>query len=394
MPAGGARAGVRTSIRSHADPARRSSTSPLDGLQPGERADELALAVAVDAGEADDLAARTCSATSSKLGEPEKPRSSSATGAAADDLVTRGEDSLQLAADDQRDDLLLLDVVGRGSVPRVLPSRRTVRRSAIALHLREPVRDVDDPPCRRPPARARARTAARPRARAAAAVGSSRISTRGSQRERLRQLDEVALGHRQVADAPQRIDLRLHRRQLLARPRGRRAAAAGAGRAASRTRGSPPRSGPAAAPGAGRRPPARPARRVPATGSSSRKPAISTLPSSGACEPAAIAISVDLPAPFSPSSACTSPGVSSKLTRLRATTPGKRFVHVASLQAHGRRRAHHLNAFSCSSTGSALEDQKKSGGSLGSHLGAWSPPASESSLSGMSSSVGSSLGIP
>src|SRR5438067_1805072 len=37
-------------------------------------------------------------------------------------------------------------------------------------------------------------------------------------------------------------------------------------------------------------------------------------------------ISVDLPAPFSPSSACTSPGRSSKSTRSSATTPGNRFV--------------------------------------------------------------------
>src|SRR4051794_23878846 len=37
-------------------------------------------------------------------------------------------------------------------------------------------------------------------------------------------------------------------------------------------------------------------------------------------------ISVDLPAPFSPSSACTSPRFSSKWTWSLATTPGKRFV--------------------------------------------------------------------
>src|SRR5437763_5532338 len=36
--------------------------------------------------------------------------------------------------------------------------------------------------------------------------------------------------------------------------------------------------------------------------------------------------SVDLPAPFSPSSACTSPGRRSKSTRSSATTPGNRFV--------------------------------------------------------------------
>src|SRR5688500_9176311 len=37
-------------------------------------------------------------------------------------------------------------------------------------------------------------------------------------------------------------------------------------------------------------------------------------------------ISVDLPAPFSPRSACTSPARRSKSTPSLATTPGKRFV--------------------------------------------------------------------
>src|SRR5881392_3643190 len=36
--------------------------------------------------------------------------------------------------------------------------------------------------------------------------------------------------------------------------------------------------------------------------------------------------SVDFPAPFSPSSACTSPGAASKSTPSFASTPGKRFV--------------------------------------------------------------------
>src|SRR3954469_19113936 len=36
--------------------------------------------------------------------------------------------------------------------------------------------------------------------------------------------------------------------------------------------------------------------------------------------------SVDLPAPFSPSSACTSPSAASKSTASLATTPGNRFV--------------------------------------------------------------------
>ena len=48
----------------------------------------------------------------------------------------------------------------------------------------------------------------------------------------------------------------------------------------------------------------------------------STVPDSGTVEPAATAISVDFPAPFSPTSACTSPARTSNVTPRRATTPG------------------------------------------------------------------------
>src|ERR1700751_3082597 len=45
--------------------------------------------------------------------------------------------------------------------------------------------------------------------------------------------------------------------------------------------------------------------------------------------------SVVLPAPFSPSRACTSPAAASKSTPSFATTPGKRFVIPRSLTAGG-----------------------------------------------------------
>ncbi len=45
--------------------------------------------------------------------------------------------------------------------------------------------------------------------------------------------------------------------------------------------------------------------------------------------------SVDLPAPFSPSSACTSPSAASKSTPSLATTPGNRFVIPRSATAAG-----------------------------------------------------------
>src|SRR6266568_2224344 len=46
-------------------------------------------------------------------------------------------------------------------------------------------------------------------------------------------------------------------------------------------------------------------------------------------------IRVDLPAPFSPISACTSPGRSSRETSSFATTPGKRFVMPSSTTKGG-----------------------------------------------------------
>ena len=58
------------------------------------------------------------------------------------------------------------------------------------------------------------------------------------------------------------------------------------------------------------------------TAVSSRSP-MRMVPPSGACTPAMILIRVDLPAPFSPSSACTSPGWTSKSTSLSTRTPAK-----------------------------------------------------------------------
>src|ERR1051325_361604 len=46
--------------------------------------------------------------------------------------------------------------------------------------------------------------------------------------------------------------------------------------------------------------------------------------------------SVDLPAPFSPSRACTSPSAASKCTPSFATTPGNRFVIPTSSTAAAR----------------------------------------------------------
>ena len=55
-------------------------------------------------------------------------------------------------------------------------------------------------------------------------------------------------------------------------------------------------------------------------------PSTSMRPASGASAPDAIRASVDLPEPFSPVSACTTPASSARSTSSRATTPGNRLV--------------------------------------------------------------------
>jgi hypothetical protein len=56
------------------------------------------------------------------------------------------------------------------------------------------------------------------------------------------------------------------------------------------------------------------------------EPSSRIVPSSGRCMPYRVFIRVDLPAPFSPTIACTSPRRTfSSMSRL-ATTPGKRLV--------------------------------------------------------------------
>ena len=59
-------------------------------------------------------------------------------------------------------------------------------------------------------------------------------------------------------------------------------------------------------------------------------PFSSSWPRSGAREPAAMAIRVDLPAPFSPSRAWISPARAANVTPLTASTPSKLFHTSAS----------------------------------------------------------------
>src|SRR5690606_37447820 len=57
-----------------------------------------------------------------------------------------------------------------------------------------------------------------------------------------------------------------------------------------------------------------------------RSPLTRISPSSGRCIPYRIFISVDLPAPFSPTTACTWPAATLSSMSLLATTPGNRLV--------------------------------------------------------------------
>ena len=72
-------------------------------------------------------------------------------------------------------------------------------------------------------------------------------------------------------------------------------------------------------------------------------PSTSMRPASGASAPEATRASVDLPEPFSPVSACTTPAWSVRSTPSRATTPGKRLVIPVRRSSGGaaRQRSHH-----------------------------------------------------
>src|SRR5260221_2658102 len=66
-------------------------------------------------------------------------------------------------------------------------------------------------------------------------------------------------------------------------------------------------------------------------------PSTRISPESLASDPLRIFMSVDLPAPFSPSRTCTSPGATSRSTSSRATTPGKDLRTFCMCSRGGRR---------------------------------------------------------
>src|SRR5476651_2194887 len=66
------------------------------------------------------------------------------------------------------------------------------------------------------------------------------------------------------------------------------------------------------------------------------RPETVNVPASGVSAPVMIRISVDLPAPFSPTSACTSPERRSKETPVSAWTPANDFVMPSASSSSGR----------------------------------------------------------
>ena len=116
------------------EPAGGDSGSP-DGDLPGERlqagqgAEQLALTVADHPGDPDDLPAPGGGADPGEPG-PVRPSSTKFAASSASRVVLRREGRVELAPDDQGQQLVVGDVGDRAEVPRSRPSRRTVTRSA------------------------------------------------------------------------------------------------------------------------------------------------------------------------------------------------------------------------------------------------------------------------
>ena len=128
--------------------AQRACRSTRDGagerLQPGQRPQQLALPVADDAGDADDLAPRRRRATPRR--SPARTRSSSTKLSPAvrvgDVLV--GERRVQPAGPTMSASSSSSVMSATVAVPRTRPSRSTVTRVGELADLGEPVGDVDD----------------------------------------------------------------------------------------------------------------------------------------------------------------------------------------------------------------------------------------------------------
>ena len=103
----------------------------------------------------------------------------------------------------------------------------------------------------------------------------------------------------------------------------------------ARASGSRARSASGPGSGAGRRCRSRARSRRGASRSPPACPRSWSRPASGRYMPERMLISVDLPAPFSPSSACTSPAQSVRSMPSLATTPGKTLVIPRSSQSGG-----------------------------------------------------------
>ena len=155
------------------------------------------------------------------------------------------------------------------------------------------------------------------------AVGSSMMSTRRGRADRLRNLDELLLGHAEALDEPVRVDAGADARQQIARlapARGSSRRAATRRRARARTRCSRRPSDAETAPAADRWRRCRARATLPGSSPRTGWPATDSVPESARTAPVITLISVDFPAPFSPTSACTSP--------------------ACKIERHARQRAH------------------------------------------------------
>ena len=191
---------------------------PAGRAHPGERPQERTLSVALDPGEPDDLAGLDverdlAEARAGQVFDLEHRRGGLVAGAFA------GKDLIDRAADDQPQDLAFGDS-GRVEGAAGLAVAQDGDAVGDALDLGQPMGDVDDrgslvadgADVREQPLALDAREGLR------RLIEDQHL---GVEREGLGDLDQLAIGRAQVADALGRVDLGADRRELLAGPRGR-----------------------------------------------------------------------------------------------------------------------------------------------------------------------------
>ena len=201
-------------------------------------------------------------------------------------------------------------------------------RLAKIEHLREAVRDIEDGDALRLAGAASPRTAAAASCGPSGAVGSSRMRILGSVDSALAISTICRCGERQAADLGVGVDCRVRAAARTSAPAVRIASTfeqAEAARFAAERQvlrdGQIQQQAELLVDGGD----AERQRMARARGSRPALPPIAMVPASAECMPDRMLISVDLPAPFWPTSAWTSPGRIASDTSSSARTPGKRF---------------------------------------------------------------------